>query len=102
MRETFSSFEEFYPYYLDQHQHPTSRILHAIGTAAALIILLSSLWRGYYPGILLALIVGYGLAWAGHFFFEKNRPATFQHPLYSLMGDFRLMYEMFIGQKPET
>ena len=52
------------------------------------------------PWWLLAMpLIGYGFAWVGHFFFEKNRPATFQYPLWSLMGDFRLFFETVTGRR---
>ena len=76
----FSSFREFYPYYLGEHANRTCRRLHFIGSLGVLALLALALGsrNGWYlPG---ALLCGYGFAWIGHFFFEKNRPATFRHP----------------------
>ncbi len=82
----FNSFAEFYPYYLREHGNSTCRRLHFIGTTLVIGILAYAIGRGSL-GLLLALpIAGYSFAWVGHFFFEKNRPATFQHPFYSLLG----------------
>jgi hypothetical protein len=49
--------------------------------------------------LLLVLIIGYGFAWVGHFFFENNKPATFKYPLLSLKGDFRLFKEIATGKR---
>lgn len=84
----FRSFREFYPYYLQEHGHPVSRRLHFVGTSLVIAIAVWVAFSGYLWGLLLLPLVGYGFAWVGHFFFEKNRPATFKHPWYSLAGDF--------------
>lgn len=94
----FSSFAEFYPFYLAEHENRTSRRLHVVGTTLALALLLFALLTQRWALILLAIVVGYAFAWIGHFFFEKNRPATFKHPLYSLMGDWRLWFETLTGR----
>ncbi len=94
MNQKFSSFEEFYPYYLSQHQNPTCRKLHAYGTFIALLYLGSTLIAGKWWWTILAPVIAYGFAWSGHFFFEKNKPATFEYPLWSLLAEFRLMKEI--------
>ena len=95
----FASFREFYPFYLGEHSHPVSRALHAVGTAAAVLVLVLALWWRR-PLLLLAVpLCGYGFAWIGHFFFEKNRPATFRHPFYSLLGDLRLVGDLLTGRR---
>jgi hypothetical protein len=87
-----SSFEEFWPHYLAAHQNPVNRALHyagtlsAVGAAAMGLVTLNPLL------VLAAVPIGYAPAWAGHFFFEKNRPATFSHPLWSLRGDFEMLH----------
>ncbi|WP_426100129.1 Mpo1-like protein [Pseudomonas sp. PSPC3-3] len=96
----FNSFAEFYPYYLKEHGNSTCRRLHFIGTTLVIGLLAYALGKGAV-GLLLAVpIAGYGFAWVGHFFFEKNRPATFQHPLYSLLGDFVMYRDMILGKVP--
>src|SRR5215216_1053758 len=86
----FSSFDEFYPLYLEEHADRTSRWLHFIGTSLAILLLVYAIVTRRWSALILVPIVGYGFAWIGHYIFEKNRPATFRHPLYSLMGDFRM------------
>jgi hypothetical protein len=44
-------------------------------------------------------VIGYGFAWVGHFFFEKNKPATFQYPFWSLISDFKLFFELIVGKE---
>jgi len=96
----FNSFADFYPYYLKEHSNSTCRRLHFIGTTLVIGFLAYALGKGAL-GLLLALpIAGYGFAWVGHFFFEKNRPATFQHPFYSLLGDFVMYRDMILGKVP--
>jgi len=91
------NLKEFYPYYLKEHQNTTSRVLHFIGTAFVFIILGIAIYKQKYMLILWIPVVGYGFAWVGHFFFEKNKPATFKHPFLSLASDFRLFFELLMG-----
>ncbi len=92
------SFEEFWPYYVSQHLDPTCRALHFAGTTLAMACVAAApLWP---PALLAAPVAGYGLAWIGHFAFEKNRPATWASPqfaLWSLRGDFRMWRRMVTG-----
>ena len=98
MAGPFNSFTEFYPYYLSEHQNLTCRRLHFIGSWLVLFVLGYSLYTQQYMLLLLMPVVGYGFAWVGHFFFEKNRPATFKHPLYSLMGDWVMFKDILVGK----
>lgn len=94
----FGSFREFYPYYLGEHADRRCRRLHFIGTSLAVLQWLAAL-ATREPWLLLSgLVTGYGFAWVGHFFFEKNRPATFTHPLYSLIGDFAMARDILAGR----
>jgi len=90
----FKDFEEFYPYYLSQHQNRTCRLLHAYGSFIALLYLGAMMIASRWLWALLAPLIGYAFAWAGHFFFEKNKPATFGYPLWSLKADFKMMKEI--------
>ena len=94
----FASFNEFYPYYLGEHSNPVCRALHYVGSTLALIIMLYSIVSANYFGILAGLVVGYGFAWTGHFFFEHNKPATFQYPLWSFMGDWVMLKDFLSGK----
>ncbi len=98
MPKRFGSFAEFYPYYLEEHSDRSCRRLHFIGTALVILTLIVAVGSDRYALLWLLPILGYGFAWAGHFFFEKNRPATFTYPLYSLMGDFVMFRDMLVGR----
>jgi len=98
MSQTFKSFAEFYPFYLGEHRDRTCRRLHFIGTSLALACLLMLLFSGRLQYLLYALLCGYAFAWVGHFFFEKNRPATFKHPFYSLVGDWAMYRDIWLGR----
>ncbi|MGI9283388.1 MAG: Mpo1-like protein [Endozoicomonas sp.] len=95
MEKQFNSFSEFYPFYLSEHDNTVCRSLHYIGSTLVLILLAVALVTSNYLLLLCLPVVGYGFAWIGHFVFEKNRPATFQYPLYSFMGDW-VMYKDFL------
>lgn len=94
----FQSFAEFYPFYLQEHGHPTCRRLHFVGTTLVIATLAWALVTANWWGLLLLPVVGYGFAWVGHFVFEKNRPATFQYPWYSLAGDFVMFKDILVGR----
>ena len=96
----YDSFAAFYPFYLSEHANRTTRRLHFIGTALALICLLELVMTRDLSWLILALVFGYGFAWFAHLLVEKNRPATFKHPLYSLMGDGRMFWEILTGKIP--
>jgi hypothetical protein len=97
---SFSSFAEFYPFYLNEHRNRTCRRLHFVGTTLSWICLVTGLVRGAPQYLLYALIAGYAFAWVGHFVFEKNRPATFKRPLYSFIGDWRMYFDILTGKVP--
>jgi hypothetical protein len=94
----YQSFAEFYPFYLSEHSKRETRRIHFIGSALALLCLLWALLSGEARWFLAAVICGYAFAWFGHFFFEKNRPATFKYPLYSLMGDWKMFWQILTGK----
>lgn len=94
----YASFREFYPFYLGEHTNRTSRRLHVFGTLLALALAAAALGSGRLALFWAVPVAGYAFAWAGHYFFERNRPATFTHPLYSLRGDFTMMYEVLSGR----
>lgn len=94
----FSSFADFWPYYLGEHSKSATRLLHCAGTLIALALVVFLIVIGKWWWFPIALIPGYAFAWAGHFFIEKNRPATFKHPLWSFMGDWKMMALMLTGK----
>ncbi len=94
----FASFREFYPYYLSEHGHRTSRRLHFIGSCGVLAFVALAIVQRDARWLIAAPLCGYGFAWIGHFVFEKNRPATFRHPLYSLMGDWVMFKYILAGR----
>ncbi len=94
----YSSFREFYPFYLGEHRDRTCRRLHFTGTSGALGCIVAAIIHHNPWWLLGALLCGYAFAWIGHFFFEKNRPATFKHPFYSFIGDWVMYKDILIGK----
>ncbi len=93
-----TSFKEFWPFYLQEHSHPLNRRFHFVGTFLVHLVLLYAVASKTWTALWLLPVIGYGFAWVGHFFIEKNKPATFKHPLWSLIGDFKMFYSMCAGQ----
>ena len=94
----FTHFKDFYPYYLHEHRHPTCRLLHFIGSWLVLGFLITALVTHCWWFLIGMPMAGYGFAWVGHFGFEKNRPATFRYPFYSLMGDWVMFKDILSGK----
>lgn len=97
---SLKTFAEFYPYYLGEHRNRMCRRLHFVGSTLVLACLAMLTVTGQSVYLLYALLCGYGFAWVGHFFFEKNRPATFKRPLYSLIGDWAMYRDIWRGRIP--
>jgi len=95
---SYTSVDAFYPFYLSQHKVRWNRRMHFIGTSLVLLLAAEALAAGDWRPLAALPLAGYGFAWAGHFFFEKNRPATFQYPLYSLVCDFRMYADIWLGR----
>lgn len=94
----FDSFRAFYVFYLGEHSNRVSRRLHFIGSCGVLALVAATIATRNGWWALGALFCGYGFAWIGHFFFEKNRPATFKYPIYSFMGDWVMFKDILIGR----
>lgn len=94
----FEDFSAFYPYYLEEHSNLNCRRLHFIGTTGIIALTIVSVVTLDWRWLLLTPISGYGCAWVGHFVFEKNKPATFSYPLYSLAGDWVMYKDMLLGK----
>ncbi|WOO41709.1 DUF962 domain-containing protein [Rubellicoccus peritrichatus] len=97
MSQKYQSFEEFWPYYVREHSKPATRIAHFVGTAlifpVIIIAILINLWL-----LFLVPVIGYGFAWISHLLIEKNRPATFTYPRWSLIGDFKMFFLILTGR----
>lgn len=100
MSERYRSFRDFYPFYLSEHANRVSRRLHFTGTSIAAGLLIAGFVTGNWWLLGLALVQGYAFAWVGHFFFEHNKPATFKYPAFSLMGDWRLWWDILRRKIP--
>ncbi len=96
--QRFSSFSEFYPYYLAEHRHPVCRALHYVGSSLVIAVLLFTVMTQQWVWLWLLPVIGYGFAWVGHFMFEHNKPATFKYPLYSLAADWVMLKDFLTGQ----
>ena len=98
MEKQYDSFEDFYPFYLSQHEEQTCRRLHFVGSSIIVLLALYIIVTGKWMLFLLVPLIGYGFAWVGHFFFEHNKPATFTYPVYSLMGDWVMFKDILTGK----
>jgi len=99
--KNYSSFAEFYPFYLQEHSNVTCRVLHYVGSLLVLAVAAYSVFIAQFIWLLLCPVIGYGFAWIGHFFFEHNKPATFQYPDWSLMGDWVMLFQFLTGTLPK-
>jgi hypothetical protein len=100
MSERYRTFKDFYPFYLSEHLNPVSRRLHFTGTSIAAALLIIAFVTQMWWLMPVALVQGYAFAWVGHFFFEHNKPATFKYPAFSLMGDWRLWWDILRRRIP--
>lgn len=96
--QNFKTFKDFYPYYLQEHQQPLCRALHYCGSTLVLLILAYAVFSAEWYWLWLTPFAGYGFAWVGHFFVERNKPATFRYPVYSLLGDWVMYAEFLTGR----
>ncbi|MGE3759791.1 MAG: Mpo1-like protein [Pseudobdellovibrionaceae bacterium] len=96
--QKIKTYTEFWPFYVCEHSHPKNRVLHFVGTTLGLILLISGIALGSGWVILLSAVSGYFFAWIGHFLVEKNRPATFTYPFWSLISDFKMWALTILGK----
>jgi hypothetical protein len=97
MSQRIASYDAFWPYYLGEHKHPATRLLHVIGTLIAIVLLVTGIAVRDWRVILAGVIAGYAFAWLSHIFIERNRPATFKYPLWSLISDCRMLGLWLVG-----
>ena len=93
-----ATYAEFWPYYLQEHAKPKTRYFHYIGTALVIVIALFAILTQRWIWLVAMPIAGYLFAWASHAFVERNKPATFTHPLWSLVSDFRMFFLWISGR----
>ena len=98
MERKFKNFSAFYPFYLSEHSDPVNRRLHFFGCLGVILVILYSLLARVWLALILVPLVGYGFAWIGHLFIEKNKPATFKYPMYSLIGDWKMFLDIITGK----
>ena len=101
MDKRYSRFDDFWDHYLREHAAPQTRQMHFMATTASLSIAASGLLVGRYILLLLAVIVGYGIAWLSHFVVERNKPLTWEYPWFSLLAEFKLFFLMAAGRIDE-
>jgi hypothetical protein len=94
----YTTFAEFYPYYLSEHSNRTCRRIHFVGSSLGLVCLALLLVTGNLWWLPAGFVIGYAFAWVGHFYFEKNRPATFKYPLFSFRGDWVMWKDILTGR----
>lgn len=98
MARTITNFADFWPYYLREHSRPTTRALHYVGTTLVVALAVYALLAGRWLILIAIPVAGYFFAWVGHFGIEKNRPATFTYPLWSLGADFKMWWLWLTGR----
>ena len=94
--ERYSSFREFWPFYLREHSKPQTRALHYVGTTLVVAMAIYALATQQWLVLIAVPVAGYFFAWVAHFRIERNRPATFTYPLWSLLADFK-MWALWLG-----
>lgn len=99
-QERFKTLKEFYPFYLSEHSDTTCRVLHFIGTSLIFMLIIVAAITSIWWLCWFIPVAGYGFAWVGHFFYEQNKPATFKYPLFSLVCDFKMYFDLLIGKIP--
>ena len=100
-KPTFNSFDEFFPFYVGQHSKAATRWVHLVCTLTGTAVGMSFMARRQWRGVAVMPVFSYGAAWASHFLIEKNKPATWGHPLWSFRGDMKMIATMLRGRDAE-
>lgn len=95
---THRSFAEFWPFYLREHSSPRTRAMHYAGTSLVVLIAGAAVTTGSWWLLLVMPLAGYAFAWTSHALIERNRPATFTYPLWSLAADFKMWWLWLTGR----
>ena len=101
MSDKIDNYADFWLFYVWEHSNKTNQTLHFIGTVLGSTLVIFSLAYSNFSWLIAAPVVGYGLAWVGHFVIQKNRPATFRYPLWSFLSDFRMCAYLLLGRMDE-
>jgi hypothetical protein len=96
--DRITNYAEFWDFYVAEHTHPLTRLLHFAGTSLSIVLLFWFVKNETYRYLPLCLVVGYGFAWFSHFVIEKNKPASFKYPLWSFISDYKMMFYMLTGK----
>lgn len=96
--ERYKTFRDFWPHYLREHSRPQTRALHYMGTTLVVLIVIAAIVTQIWWLLALMPVAGYGFAWSAHLFAERNRPATFTYPNWSLLADFRMWWLWLTGR----
>jgi hypothetical protein len=94
----YRSLSEFYPFYLSEHSNQISRRLHFVGTSIALALFITAIAIQMWWLVAVGFVQVYAFAWTGHFFFEHNKPATFNYPWFSFLGDWLMWWDILTGK----
>lgn len=97
-KKRYESFEEFFPFYLSEHSDAVNRGFHYAGTLAVVFAFFYGVFTLNFWLLIALPVIGYGSAWFGHFIIEKNTPATFKYPGWSLIGDFKMLGLFLTGR----
>ncbi len=97
-QKRIKTYAEFWDFYVQEHIQPLTRLLHFVGTSLGLLMMLWIFRTGNWVYVPLCFIIGYGFSWFSHFFVEKNKPASFQYPLWSFISDYKMMFFMLTGK----
>ena len=97
-KSRIKNYAEFWDFYVAEHSEPLTRYLHFVGTTLGLVLLVWIIRSGNWIYLPLCFGIGYAFAWVSHFFVEHNKPATFKHPFWSFISDYKMVFYMLIGK----